>query len=307
MNASNPGRAPNAKAGAGGQKGQQAAQRKPSVPPTFADVKYGPYDANVLDLWLAKSDKPTPVLLSIHGGGFRSGSKAQINTPLRDKCLASGISCAAIEYRLSQAAQYPAQMHDCARAVQFLRSNAKKWNIDKTRFASTGGSAGAGISLWLAFHDDLAKPESDDPVEREATRLTCVMVSGLQSTYDPREIRKIVPGNAYDVQPIKQLFGLPDTWNWDKDKVDAVLDARLKDASPITHLTKDDAPAYALYNEQNNVPGNIHNASFGKYLKEQMDKIGIECVVKMDTDYPGGQIEIANDMFAFMIKHFGMP
>jgi len=46
-------------------------------------------------------------------------------------------------------------MHDCARAIQFLRSKAARWNIDPKRIAATGGSAGAGISLWLGFHDDL--------------------------------------------------------------------------------------------------------------------------------------------------------
>ncbi len=289
-----------------GRKAKQAANRPASVPPTFTDIKYGASDANVLDLWLAKTDKPTSLLINIHGGGFRGGSKSQFNAFLLDSCLKSGISFASVEYRLSGEAGYPAQMHDCARAVQFLRSNAKKWNLDPKRFAATGGSAGAGISVWLAFHDDLANPKSSDPVLRESTRLTCALVGGLQSTYDPREIRKIVPGNAYDVSPIKSLFGLPTTWNWDTDKIDAALDARLKDASPITHLTKDDAPVFVFHNQSNNVPGNIHHANFGKYLKEQMDKAGVECVHHMDTDYAGGFREQSNDMFEWMKKHFGM-
>jgi acetyl esterase/lipase len=67
-------------------------------------------------------------------------------------------------------------MLDGGRAVQFARSKAKEWNIDKARIAATGGSAGAGISLWLAFRDDLADPKSDDPVARESTRLTCAAV-----------------------------------------------------------------------------------------------------------------------------------
>jgi acetyl esterase/lipase len=59
-------------------------------------------------------------------------------------------------------------MHDGARAVQYLRSRAKEWNLDPARVAATGGSAGAGISLWLAFHADLADPKSKDPVARQS-------------------------------------------------------------------------------------------------------------------------------------------
>src|ERR671928_164208 len=75
-----------------------------------------------------------------------------------------------------------APLEDAARAIQTLRSKAKEWNLDKTRVGATGGSAGACSSLWLAFHDDMADPKSSDPVARESTRLTCVAVSGAQTT-----------------------------------------------------------------------------------------------------------------------------
>jgi acetyl esterase len=231
---------------------------------------------------------------------------SSISTVLFDECLPSGISFATIEYRFSQVAPYPAPMLDCARAVQFIRAHAKQWNIDPTRIASTGGSAGAGISLWLAFHDDMANPQSTDPVGRQSTRLRCALVTGIQSTYDPREIRNIVPGNAYDAQPIKQLFGLPDTWNWDRDKVDSALDARLKDASPITHLTKDDVPVFVISYASMNVPGDPHHSNFAKHLKGEMDRLGIECVIHMDTDYQGGMAEAHKEMGRWMKKHFGM-
>lgn len=55
-------------------------------------------------------------------------------------------------------------------ALQFVRSKAKEWNIDKTRIGAAGESAGDCSSLWLASHDDLADPESEDSVARELTR-----------------------------------------------------------------------------------------------------------------------------------------
>src|SRR5205809_1333768 len=96
--------------------------------PTHENLKYGPHERNVMDVWLAKSDKPAPVLVSIHGGGFRQGNKS-VDPGLRDECLKSGISVVAITYRLSDQALAPAQFQDCARAIQFIRSKAKDWNI----------------------------------------------------------------------------------------------------------------------------------------------------------------------------------
>ncbi|MFQ6099238.1 MAG: alpha/beta hydrolase fold domain-containing protein, partial [Armatimonadota bacterium] len=217
----------------------------------------------------------------------------------------SGISFAAANYRLSSEAKYPAQMHDSARAIQFIRSKAKEWNVDPSRIAAFGGSAGAGISLWLAFHDDMAKPDSEDPVQRQSTRLTCAIALQAQCTYDPREIKKIVPGRAYNEGALKQLYGLPPNWDWDTAKIDEALSARLKDASPITHLTKDDPPVFVYHRKAQETEGNIHHANFGRHLKKAMDELGIECIHKMDTDYENASAAY-RDMFEFLKRQFGM-
>src|SRR5690242_9237133 len=185
----------------------QAPPTKPAstTPPDLADVTYGPDPKfNVIDLWKAKSDKPTPLVIFIHGGGFGGGAKENILTQLPlDDFLKAGVSCASIDYRRLQSHPgprqiiYPSLFLDCARAVQFLRHNAKEWNLDPTRFACAGGSAGAGMSLWIGFHKDLADPKSDDPVARESTRLKCVAVFNAQTAYDPRWIKENLPGRAY--------------------------------------------------------------------------------------------------------------
>lgn len=270
------------------------------------DHSYGKHKLNKFDLWLAKSDSPTPLVLYIHGGGFRGGDKSRVNQYMLERVLQSGISFASINYRLTGEVPYPAQMHDCARAIQYIRRNAKRWNIDPKRLAAYGGSAGSGISQWLAFHDDMAKPKSKDPVERESTRLSCAIPFNAQCTYDPRQIKKIVPGRAYNNVALKLLYGLPEDWNWDEDEVDEKLDALLKDASPINHLTKDDPPVFVYHFARNNKPGNIHHSNFGKHLKNRMDKLGIECVRRMDTDYTSPQTESVEEMIQFLKRHFRM-
>src|SRR5262245_12621320 len=278
----------------------------PGPAPTFENVSYGPDASNKIDFWKASSNAPTPLVVFIHGGGFRAGDKAQYDKPLQTACLAAGISYASINYRLSDVAPYPAQMHDSALAIQFIRSKAAEWNIDPQRIACTGGSAGAGISLWLAFHDDLADPQSTDPVARQSTRLACAMPINMQCTYDPREIEKIVPGDAYNVAPLKLLQGLPATFDWHKDDISADLDKRLRDCSPITHLTKDDPPVFAMNNQVNEKAGNIHHPNFGRHLKKQMDQVGVSCEFHLVSDFPS-QLARAEAMLAFVKKNFGMP
>ena len=297
----------------GGDPGAAAAaadkrQNRPNQalpPPTDANVSYGPDESNVLDYWQAPEGAPNPLLLMIHGGGFRGGSKAQLSAGFLQACLRAGISVASIEYRFTQKAPYPAQMLDCARALQLIRSKAGEWGLDPKRVAATGGSAGAGISLWLGFHKDLADPNSSDAVAHESTRLTCILPTNMQCTYDPRVIKTLVPGNAYDVSAIKFLYGLPVTFNWDTDAISPELDALIKDAAPITHLTKDAPPVYAVSAKANDVSGNIHNANFARYLKKLMDGLGIECEIHMDTDFASPQAAM-EDRMAFLRKHLGV-
>jgi len=285
--------------------GRNRMKRTPRPTPDFPDVRYGPHERNVLDFWKAKSEAPTPVLVFFHGGGFRNGDKRGGSPFLCTWCLESGISYAAANYRLSDQAPYPAQMHDSARAIQFIRSKAEEWNIDPDRIAAYGGSAGAGISLWLAFHDDMADPDSDDPVARQSSRLACAIGLQAQCTYDPREIKKIVPGRAYNDGALKQLYALPPDWNWDTAEVDEALAAKLQDASPIHHLGPGDPPIFVFHRKAQDVPGNIHHADFGRHLKKQMDALGIECTHRMDTDYDGPQAHY-KDVFEFVKRHFGL-
>ncbi|MCA9117879.1 MAG: alpha/beta hydrolase, partial [Planctomycetaceae bacterium] len=124
-------------------------------PLTLKDVPYGTHARQVLDFYQAQSDKPTPVVFYIHGGGWRGGDKKTNPAAF----LAKGISVVAINYRyvqngVQQGVKPPvkAPLSDAARALQFVRSKAAEWNLDKERIGATGGSAGACSSLWLAFH-----------------------------------------------------------------------------------------------------------------------------------------------------------
>lgn len=260
----------------------------PQNPPkTVADFKYGPHERNVLDFWQAKSDKPTPLLFYIHGGGWMGGDKAGIAV---EPFLKEGISVVSINYRyISQAQEVEppvkAPLHDAALALQTVRSKAAEWNIDKTRIGASGGSAGACSSLWLAFHPDMADLKSSDPIARESTRLFCAAVNGAQTTLDPQQMKEWTPNSSYGGHAF-----LPGK---ERPKFDVFLAAREKilpwiaEYSPYALVSSDDPPVYlsfaappALGQVQKDP---THTANFGVKLQVHCKANGVSCALF----YPG--------------------
>ena len=171
-----------------------------------------------------------------------------------------------------------APLHDAARALQFVRSKAKEWNLDKSRIGATGGSAGGASSLWLAFHDDLADPKSDDPIARESTRLYCAAVNGAQTSLDGKQLREWMPNYSYGAH----AFGLKN--------LQAVIDERekllplIKEYSPIELVSKDDPPIGLFYGGEKPVVGSspkdpTHSGVLGLKLAEKLKETGVDVVL----------------------------
>jgi predicted esterase len=166
-----------------------AAQGAPA--PTQADVTYDTkHERNVLDFWKAKSDKPTPLVVWFHGGGFTQGDKKQIvdGGNVVGGLLAKGVSVASCNYPFLKDASYPEIMVHCGRSIQFLRSKAKEWNIDPKRVGAAGASAGALISEYLGYHADFANPGASDPVGKLSSALAAV--GGIQQPMGTEELIK---------------------------------------------------------------------------------------------------------------------
>jgi acetyl esterase/lipase len=272
-----------------------AAQKAATVPPptpTLAEVKYGPHERNVLDFWKANSTRPTPLLFFIHGGGWQGGDKSRVTGLVNvEQLLAAGISVASINYRYVAQAHaagvkppVQAPLHDAARALQFVRSKAGEWNIDKQRIGASGGSAGACSSLWLAFHPDMADPQSADPVARESTRLWCAAVSGAQTTLDPAQMKEWTPNSKYG----SHAFGIFKQVNGkDTPDFDAFLAQRenilpwIAEYSPYALVSADDPPVYLFYagppalGQEQKDP--THTSNFGVKLQEKCHAAGVHC------------------------------
>lgn len=281
-------------------------QSAPRLAPTVADYAYAQdSERQRFDFWQAESDKPTPVVLLIHGGGWVGGDKTLYRTAQIQPFLDAGISVAAIDYRfipqaMEQKVEPPvkAPLTDCARALQTIRSKTKEWNIDPKRVGSTGSSAGACTSLWLAFHDDLANPKSSDPIERESTRLACAAVLGAQTSLDPKEVREWIPNAVYG----GHAFGFAGQGRQRGDEFKLLMANRdkvmplIKEYSPIELVSKNDPPIYLDYPNQKQPPkagqeeaDPTHSAMYGVKLAEKLESEGVEVVLaypgKEDTKY----------------------
>lgn len=295
---------------------KKAKKQPPKRPaPTVADYAYGKdSERQRFDFWQAKSDKPTPVVLLIHGGGWVNGDKTSYGETVIQPYLDAGVSVAAVNYRfiaqaMEQKVEPPVKgpLHDAARALQTIRSQAKEWNIDPKRVGATGGSAGACTSLWLALHDDLADPQSNDPIARESTRLTAVAVSGAQTSLDPKELREWIPNAIYG----GHAFGFSAPGRTRAQEFDLLIENRekvlpwIKEYSPIELVTKDDPPVYLDYPNQKTPPklgqqetDPTHSAMYGVQLAKKMEEQGLEAIVS----YPGHKDEKYGSIAKFLIE-----
>lgn len=285
------------------QEASRGDQQNAKPSPAFSNYSYGAHERQVFDLWLAPSDneEPTPLVIYIHGGGFRGGSKESIRANTLKQFMDAGISVAAIHYRLSDSGPYPIMMEDAARCLQTIRSHAVEWNLDPNKVACFGGSAGAGISLWLGFHDDLADPESTDHIARQSTRILAAATMNGQSTYDAHTFREWfgVPNLAIHTA-LYPFFDIDSVSEIESERVRMLM----KDASPITHLTADDVPVYMSY-RRGNVPVDsttapgvwVHHPLLGLKLQEAMHGLGLEC----EVHYPEHPVTKYESLEAFLI------
>ena len=233
----------------------QNAERK-GTPPTLENVAYGPYERNVLDFWRAESDAPAPVLIFIHGGGFVGGNKRSVRgNVIVETCLEKGVSFAAINYRFRNTAPIQDILRDAARAVQFIRYNAEAWHVDPERIASYGGSAGAGTSMWLAFHDDLADPDSEDPVLRQSSRIVAAGSRNGQFSYDFFQWESVLglpAENFYFEDTVVAFYGLA---TFDEAETEKGKQIRA-DVDMRGLITKDDPPVFLFCSQRGGVPQN---------------------------------------------------
>jgi acetyl esterase/lipase len=214
----------------------------------------GAHERQTLDLYLPHVDagaKPVPVVVWIHGGRWNAGDKSR---PPAERLLERGFAVASINYRYASQAIFPAQVHDAKAAVRFLRGNAARYGIDPDRVAAWGASAGGQLALLLGVGAGVAELEGTLGQHLEQpSGVRCVVDSfGTVEFRDPRAF----PLND---NRLRLLGGNPDD--------DPAVAARAALATPLTHVTPDDAPVLILHGDADRTVTISHSHALHKALR----------------------------------------
>jgi acetyl esterase/lipase len=240
-------------------KTQAKGPKLPEGTSEYRDLNYGSHkERNNLDLFVPKSEKPLPLVLWVHGGGWAMGSKDGGNPAL--PLLTKGYAVASTNYRLSQHAVFPAQIEDVKAAVRFLRANAKKYNLDPDHFGVWGASAGGHLVALLGTTGDVKEFDMGENKDVSSK------VQAVIDWFGPTDLARLSPPTATD-NPITKLLGGS---TGEKKELAAK-------ANPITHVTKDDPPFLIVQGDDDKL---VHYTQ-SEMLNEALKKVGVECELVM--------------------------
>ncbi|MCG3196925.1 MAG: alpha/beta hydrolase [Candidatus Omnitrophica bacterium] len=189
-------------------------------------IKYGSVGDRelLLDLYSPKGlARPTPVIIFIHGGGWKGGARGD----MAFYCVRfaeKGYITATISYRFSQDAKFPGCVEDAKCAVRFLRANASKYHIDPERIVASGNSAGGYLSMMMGYTSDVPEFEGTGGWNETSSKVRAVI-----NFYGPTDL---TTDYAKSVGVVKDFIGKP---------YDQAAET-YKHASPLFHVTKDDPP-----------------------------------------------------------------
>lgn len=169
---------------------------------TYKTLPFSPYGKRELhlDVFRPQMAGQYPVLLLIHGGGWRSGNRTMENQ-MAQQIATHGYVTATVEYRLSPEAIYPAAVHDIKAAIRFLRSQAKKFSIDPDRFAISGTSAGGQLAALIGMTGEINKFDEKGANLNISAKIQAIIdIDGVLDFRDRNE-------SAKDDDPLKPSAG----------------------------------------------------------------------------------------------------
>ncbi|MEQ1843064.1 MAG: alpha/beta hydrolase [Verrucomicrobiales bacterium] len=219
-------------------------------------------EAQRLDLYLPEQtpEKPLPLIVHIHGGGWQGGSK--FPCPFIEMVL-KGYIVASVEYRFSQKAKFPAQIQDCQAAIRWLRANHEKYAIDPGKVGVVGGSAGGHLSALVGTSGGAKIFPIVGGHEDQSDRVQAVC-----DIYGPADFTTVVAQAAADTN-VKNVF----QFNLQKDPYSSLIGVPLEDqaksqaVSPVTYISEDDPPVLILHGTHDALVPYAQSVQFAGALK----------------------------------------
>lgn len=213
--------------------------------PTFADLAYASNWRHRLDLYIP-GDRlgPFPVVAYIHGGGWLAGDKSLASRYV-DALMARGFAVAAINYRFSYQATFPAQLHDCKGAIRWLRAHADEYDLDADRIAVFGESAGGHLAALVGtvFGDSSLEGNIGGNLGQSSA------VQAVVDGYGPTDLFELAEFSAQRGSEISQLIGhnIYDIIAHQNNAAYAGWVALVNSADPARHAAGDDPPIFIAH------------------------------------------------------------
>jgi len=252
---------------------------------TYTDVEFAAvvgYRPLRMDLMIPASDGPVPVVVYIHGGAFRFGSRHRnrVGGPVWDSLLSQGIAVAAVEYRLSGEAAFPACVRDVKAAVRWLRAYGAELGLRPDSIGSWGESAGGHLSAFLGLNStdpELVGAEGVVGVSSDVVAAVC--------WYPPTDFLRMdeqAPANArmaHDAQDSPESLLVRGALQENRDAATF--------ASPITHVSASAAPMLLMHGADDREVPHPQSITFAAALDEAGASVELELVPGAEHVFDG--------------------
>jgi acetyl esterase/lipase len=276
-------------------------KKLPSGVRLAGDLAYVPdgTPAQRLDLYLPEqpADKPLPLVVHIHGGGWRGGNKYPC--PIVG-LVSKGYAVASVEYRFSQQALFPAQIQDCQAALRWLRANSKKYGLDAERIGVTGSSAGGHLSALVgtAGGKKVFPPIGGNEDHSDRVKAVC-------DFYGPKNFRSVMQ-QADEDKNVANVF----RFNTSGDPYSSLTGSNLSDSaksdtvSPIFYVGEDCPPFLILHGTHDALVPYAQSVEFADRLKAKGIPVWLQTLPGSGHGGPGFSKPALHALIlAFFDKH----
>lgn len=272
-------------------QGQRKANTE-NIKRKWLDVAYATQSlAQKLDIYLPdEGDGPFPVILSIHGGAFKSGDKGDGQVVPMLEGLKYGYAVVSINYRLSGEAIFPAQIYDVKAAVRWIRANAKQYHLNPDKIAAWGGSAGGHLAAMLGTAGNVKELEDLSQGNANPSSRVQAVVDWFGPTDFLKMDEQLKEGKVKNPQ-IHSVTDSPESELIGKNLADAP--ELVKAANPETYITSDDPPFFIQHGRLDHLVPYQQSVNLAAKLGKVIgnDKVTMEVLPDSDHGGPGFSTE----------------
>jgi acetyl esterase/lipase len=289
----------------GGGLGASGSINTQGVTKKWTNVAYASKSSSEkLDIYLPNTGNgPFPVIVAIHGGGFKMGDKntGEVNDMLTG--LNKGYAVVCVNYRLSGEATFPAAVYDVKAAIRFIKANASKYNLNPNKIAAWGDSAGAnlasllGTSAGVSTLEDLSMGNSSQTSKVQAVVDFYGPINFLTMDDEFKASGKSSSATHNAANSFESLY---------MGAAITTIPDKVKQANPTTYISSNTVPFFMENGTADiNVP-TVQSENFAAALKKVIGKDKVTYIKLKGAGHGGSQFDTTdnlNKVFAFLDKY----